>query len=127
MTNRIVRLERGINYFYSAEGLNPSDENSALVHYIHVHQDDFRSVEQLGYITVLMQRNDSGIRGVQFIIQSTVKGPGQIDLRVKSFLKSFESKLYEMPSDEFKSSVNALIEMKLEKHKNLREESRFYW
>ncbi|KAL0359529.1 UNVERIFIED_CONTAM: Insulin-degrading enzyme-like 1, peroxisomal, partial [Sesamum angustifolium] len=59
-----------------------------------VHQDDFRlnvilqlfaliakqpafhqlrSVEQLGYITVLMQRYDSGVRGVQFIIQSNVK------------------------------------------------------
>lgn len=36
MTNRVVKLERGINYFYSAEGLNPSDENSALVHYIQV-------------------------------------------------------------------------------------------
>ncbi|KAK6149150.1 hypothetical protein DH2020_016675 [Rehmannia glutinosa] len=226
MTNRIIKLERGVNYIYSAEGLNPSDENSSLVHYIQVHQDDFklnvtlqlfaliakqpafhqlRSVEQLGYITVLMQRNDSGVRGVQFIIQSNVKGPGHIDSRVESFLKVFETKLYDMPSDEFKhitnqaitawffnviyvtktkqhilvlalichlscvsvtglksssvsyapsvrqtlgvrtdqqpdrpastvcphpkpaSNVNALIEMKLEKHKNLREESGFYW
>lgn len=36
MTNRVVKLERGINYFYSVEGSNPSDENSALVHYIQV-------------------------------------------------------------------------------------------
>lgn len=36
MTNRIIKLERGINYFYSAKCLNPSDENSALVHYIQV-------------------------------------------------------------------------------------------
>ncbi|KAL8494287.1 hypothetical protein ACS0TY_025184 [Phlomoides rotata] len=119
MTNRIVKLEKGIHYFYSTEGLNPSDENSALVHYIQAHQDDFklnvtlqlfvviakqpafhqlRSVEQLGYIAVLMQRNDAGVRGVQVIIQSTVK-----------------------------SNVNALIDMKLEKHKNLREEDAFYW
>ncbi|KAL8489554.1 hypothetical protein ACS0TY_025459 [Phlomoides rotata] len=148
MTNRIVKLEKGIHYFFSTEGLNPSNENSALVHYIQVHQDDFklnvtlqlfaviakqpafhqlRSVEQLGYITVLKQRNDAGVRGVQVIIQSTVKGPGQIDLRVESFLKMFETKLYEMSSDEFKSNVNALIDMKLEKHKNLREEAAFYW
>ncbi|MBA0759774.1 hypothetical protein Gotri_022609 [Gossypium trilobum] len=148
LTNRVVKLERGMNYCYSKEGLNPSDENSALVHYIQVHQDDFilnvklqlfalvakqpafhqlRSVEQLGYITVLMQRNDSGICGVQFIIQSTVKGPAHIDSRVEAFLKMFENKLYEMTNDEFKSNVNALIDMKLEKHKNLREESRFYW
>ncbi|CBI29843.3 insulin-degrading enzyme-like 1, peroxisomal [Vitis vinifera] len=148
LTNRVIKLDRGMSYFYPAEGLNPSDENSALVHYIQVHRDDFlpnvklqlfaliakqrafhqlRSVEQLGYITVLMQRNDSGIRGVQFIIQSTVKGPGHIDSRVVEFLKMFESKLYAMSEDEFKSNVNALIDMKLEKHKNLREESGFYW
>ncbi|KAA8517097.1 hypothetical protein F0562_017390 [Nyssa sinensis] len=148
LTNRVVRLQRGTSYFYPAEGLNPSDENSALVHYMQVHQDDFmlnvklqlfaliakqpafhqlRSVEQLGYITVLMQRNDSGVRGLQFIIQSTVKGPRHIDLRVEAFLKMFESRLYEMSNDEFKSNVNALIDMKLEKHKNLREESGFYW
>ncbi|KDP26057.1 hypothetical protein JCGZ_21090 [Jatropha curcas] len=148
LTNRVIKLEKGKNYLYPIEGLNPSDENSALVHYIQVHRDDFmlnvklqlfaliakqpafhqlRSVEQLGYITVLMPRNDSGICGVQFIIQSTVKGPGQIDLRVEAFLKMFETKLYEMTNDEFKNNVNALIDMKLEKHKNLREESRFYW
>ncbi|XP_022982829.1 insulin-degrading enzyme-like 1, peroxisomal [Cucurbita maxima] len=147
-TNRVVKLERGIGYFYSAEGLNPNDENSALVHYIQVHRDDFlqnvklqlfalvakqaafhqlRTVEQLGYITVLMQRNDFGIRGVQFVIQSTVKGPRNIDLRVESFLEMFEKKLVDMTIEEFKSNVNALVDMKLEKFKNLREESGFYW
>ncbi|KAK1577860.1 hypothetical protein Q3G72_025458 [Acer saccharum] len=148
LTNRVVKLDRGMNYVYSKEGSNPSDENSALVHYIQVHRDDFvmnvklqlfalvakqpafhqlRSVEQLGYITVLTQRNDSGIRGVQVIIQSSVKGPQHIDTRVQFFLKMFESKLNEMTSDQFKSNVNALIDMKLEKHKNLREESGFFW
>eukprot|EP00268_Persea_americana_P025608 TRINITY_DN2493_c0_g1_i3.p1 TRINITY_DN2493_c0_g1~~TRINITY_DN2493_c0_g1_i3.p1 ORF type:complete len:451 (-),score=75.59 TRINITY_DN2493_c0_g1_i3:846-2198(-) len=78
LTNRIVKLKRAINYFYPIEGLNQSDENSALVHYIQVHQDDYRlnvklqlfaliakqpafhqlrTVEQLGYITVLIQRD----------------------------------------------------------------------
>ncbi|KAK4281882.1 hypothetical protein QN277_013328 [Acacia crassicarpa] len=148
LTNRVVKLESGVNYFYPSECLNPNDENSALVHYIQVGRDDFkmnvklqlfaliakqsafhqlRSVEQLGYITVLMQRNDSGIRGVQFIIQSTVKGPGDIEKRVEAFLKMFEEKLFEMSVEEFKGHVNALIDVKLEKHKNLREESSFYW
>lgn len=36
LTNRIVKLKRAINYFYPIEGLNQSDENSALVHYIQV-------------------------------------------------------------------------------------------
>ncbi|GMY19416.1 insulin-degrading enzyme-like 1, peroxisomal [Fagus crenata] len=209
VTNGVVKLERGMSYFYPAVGLNPNDENSALVHYIQVHRDDvvlnvklklfvriakqpafhqLRSVEQLGYTTKLTERNDSGIRGLQFYIQSTVKGPGNIDLRVQEFLKKFgntyesklcefinesksnvkalreesewpehsdgtlefvrkeswspgkidsrveaflrilESKLSEMTSEEFQRNVNELIEMMLdEKHKNLREESEFYW
>ncbi|XP_052488823.1 insulin-degrading enzyme-like 1, peroxisomal isoform X3 [Gossypium raimondii] len=127
LRNRVVKLGKGMNYCYSKEGLNPSDENSALVHYIQVHRDDFklnvklqlvaliaeqaafhqlRSVEQLGYITLLRLRNDSGIHGLQFIIQSTVKDPGHIDIRVEAFLKMFESKLYEMTKDDFK--VDAL-------------------
>ncbi|RXH76697.1 hypothetical protein DVH24_019585 [Malus domestica] len=75
-------------------------------------------------LTNIFTRNDSG---VQFIIQSKVKDPAHIDLRVEEFLKGFETKLYEMPNDEFKSNVNALIDMKLEKHRNLREEAGFYW
>nr|XP_027070779.1 insulin-degrading enzyme-like 1, peroxisomal isoform X1 [Coffea arabica] len=148
LTHRVVKLKKGINYCYATEGLNPSDENSALVHYIQVHQDDsvmnimlqlfaliakqpafhqLRTVEQLGYITSLALRNFSGVYGVQFIVQSTIKGPRHLDSRTKAFLKMFENKLYEMSSHEFKSNVNALTEMKLEKFKNLHEESAFYW
>lgn len=148
VTNRVVKLEKGVNYFYSEEGLNQGDENSALLHYIQVHQDDFvlnvklqlfaliakqpafhqlRSVEQLGYITVLMQRDDYGVRGLQFIIQSTAKGPKHIKARVEAFLVMFEGKLQEMSKEDFESNVNALIDLKLEKHKNLHEESQFYW
>jgi insulysin len=36
LTSRVIKLERGINYLYPIEGLNPDDENSALVHYIQV-------------------------------------------------------------------------------------------
>ncbi|KAH9294451.1 hypothetical protein KI387_040346, partial [Taxus chinensis] len=148
LERRIIKLDSGTNYYYPVEGLNEQDENSALHHYIQLEQDDLkinvelelfvlsakqaafhqlRSIEQLGYIVVLMKRNDSGIQGAQFIIQSTVKDPTQLDIRVESFLRMFESKLHAMPDDEFKSNVKALIDMKLEKHKNLREESSFYW
>ncbi|KAG7561203.1 Metalloenzyme LuxS/M16 peptidase-like [Arabidopsis thaliana x Arabidopsis arenosa] len=148
LTSRVAELGAGMKYFYHQEGSNPSDENSALVHYIQVHQDEFsmnsklqlfeliakqatfhqlRTIEQLGYITSLSQRNDSGVYGVQFIIQSSVKGPGHVDSRVESLLKDLESKLYKMSDEEFKSNVTALIDMKLEKHKNLSEESLFYW
>uniref|UniRef100_A0ACD5UZH7 Uncharacterized protein n=1 Tax=Avena sativa TaxID=4498 RepID=A0ACD5UZH7_AVESA len=149
LTKRIVKLERGLRYYYPAMCLNHQDEkNSSLLHYIQIHQDDLkqnvllqllalvakqpafhqlRSVEQLGYITLLRQRNDSGVRGLQFIIQSTVKDPSYLDARVEAFLKMFEVTLHQMPDAEFKSNVNALIDMKLEKYKNIREESTFFW
>ncbi|KAL4202082.1 hypothetical protein AMTRI_Chr02g261950 [Amborella trichopoda] len=148
LTNRILKLESGVNYFYPVQGPNQQDDNSALLYYIQVGQDDFRlnvklqlfvliakqptfhqlrSVEQLGYITFLTKRNDSGIQGVQFIVQSTVKDPAQLDERVQAFLNMFESKLHTMSDDELHSNKGTLIDMKLEKHKNLREESAFFW
>ncbi|KAK9178338.1 hypothetical protein WN943_027528 [Citrus x changshan-huyou] len=36
LTNRLISLDKGKNYVYSNRGLNPSDENSCLVH-----RDDF--------------------------------------------------------------------------------------
>ncbi|KAG2646283.1 hypothetical protein PVAP13_2KG499300 [Panicum virgatum] len=148
LARRIVKLEKGLRYYYPAMCLNHQDENSALLHYIQTHQDNvkqnvllhllaligkqpafhqLRSVEQLGYIALLRQRNDSGVRGLQFIIQSTVKDPANLDARVENFLKMFESTLYQMSDAEFKSNVRALIDMKLEKYKNIREESAFFW
>ncbi|KAL6657756.1 hypothetical protein ACP70R_005536 [Stipagrostis hirtigluma subsp. patula] len=148
LAKRIVKLEKGLRFYYPAMCLNHQDENSALLHYIQTHQDNvkqnvllqllaqvgkqpafhqLRSVEQLGYIALLRQRNDSGVRGLQFIIQSTVKDPANLDARVEAFLKMFEDILYQMPDEEFKSNVNALIDLKLEKYKNIREESAFFW
>ncbi|KAM0952029.1 putative insulysin [Dioscorea sansibarensis] len=147
LTNGIVKLKRGLGYYYPVEGLNQTDENSALVYYIQVHQDNIklnaklqlfalmakqpalhqlRSVEQLGYIIELRQSNYSGVWGLQFIIQSTVKDPAQLDGRVEAFLNMFETQLYEMTDDQFKSNVNALIDMKLGKYNNLLEESVVY-
>ncbi|KAF8669312.1 hypothetical protein HU200_051650 [Digitaria exilis] len=148
LAKRVVKLEKGLRFYYPAMCLNHQDENSALLHYIQTHQDNvkqnvllqllalvgkqpafhqLRSVEQLGYIVVLRQRNDSGVRGLEFIIQSTVKDPANLDARVEYFLKMFESTLYQMSDAEFKSNVSALIDMKLEKYKNIREESAFFW
>lgn len=36
LANRIVNLEKGTKYCYRKEGLNPIDENSALLHCIQV-------------------------------------------------------------------------------------------
>ncbi|XP_060185604.1 insulin-degrading enzyme-like 1, peroxisomal isoform X2 [Lycium barbarum] len=148
LSSRIIKLEESMNYFYAAECLNISDENSALVHYIPVHRDEYvknvklqlfvliakqpafdqlRSVEQLGYITSLSRTSDAGVRGLQLIVQSSVKDPRYIELRFQAFLKTLEAQLHDMSDDEFKRKVNALIDIKLEKFKNLSEETNFFW
>lgn len=40
---------------------------------------------------------------------------------------AFSTKWYDINLTLLQNNVNALIDMKLEKHKNLREESAFYW
>nr|GLL36597.1 Zinc-metallopeptidase, peroxisomal [Ipomoea trifida] len=148
LTTRIIELGQGMQYLYAAEGLNPSDENSAFFQYIQVGLDDFelnvrlqlfeliakqpafdqlRSVEQLGYITSLSRMYDSGVRGLQFVIQSSIKDPKYVESRVRAFLDMFKSKLSEMSDEEFKKKVNALIDVKLEKFKNIWEEADFFW
>ncbi|CAH9102787.1 unnamed protein product, partial [Cuscuta europaea] len=148
LTSRVIDLAQGTPYLYYTEGLNPSDENSAFSHYIQVGLDEFelnvklqlfeliakqpafdqlRSVEQLGYITSLSRRYDSGVCGLQFIVQSSVKDPSYVESRVTEFLATFKGKLSEMSNDEFKNKVNALIDVKLEKFKNLGEETDYFW
>lgn len=52
LTNRVVKLEKGKSYFYPVEGLNPSDENSALIHYIQVFKFVY-SINQLDSIGIV--------------------------------------------------------------------------
>ncbi|KAJ3687007.1 hypothetical protein LUZ61_016171 [Rhynchospora tenuis] len=145
---RVVMLESSLKCLYRMKGMNLKDENSAIVHYIQIHQDNpllnvqlqlfsliasqpafnqLRSVEQLGYITSLSPRSDAGVKGLEVIIQSTVKDPDNLDARIDAFFASFERTIYELDDKEFKRNVKALIDLKLEKFKNLWEESGYEW
>ncbi|CAO2178017.1 unnamed protein product [Urochloa humidicola] len=148
LTKRVIMLETELKCYYQIEGLNPKNENSSIIQYIQVHQDDassniklqlfsliasqpafnqLRTVEQLGYITSLSLRSDYGVWAIQVVIQSTVKDPSYLDARVDEFFKMFESKIHELSDKDFKRNVKSLIDSKLEKFKNLWEESHFYW
>ncbi|CAO1946196.1 unnamed protein product [Urochloa humidicola] len=148
LTKRVIMLENELKCYYQIEGLNPKNENSSIIQYIQVHQDDassniklqlfsliasqpafnqLRTVEQLGYITSLSLRSDYGVWAIQVVIQSTVKDPSYLDARVDEFFKMFESKIHELSDKDFKRNVKSLIDSKLEKFKNLWEESHFYW
>ncbi|KAF3773837.1 Zinc-metallopeptidase [Nymphaea thermarum] len=107
LTNRIVKLQTARSHFY------PVDPNVLVLHtkpeliVLVAKQPVFhqpRTVVQLGYIVILMQRNHSGIQGLQFIIQSTVKDPGRLDERPEAFLEMFDDKLYALSLEEFEIS-----------------------
>lgn len=148
LIKRVIMLENELKCYYQIEGLNPKNENSSIVQYIQVHQDDaisniklqlfsqiasqpafnqLRTVEQLGYIAGLSLRSDRGVWALEVVIQSTVKDPSYLDARVDEFFKTFESKIHELSDKDFKRNVKSLIDSKLEKFKNLWEEAEFYW
>lgn len=54
LTNRVAKLESGINYFYPSECLNPNEENSALVHYIQVNLLVYSSCLMFIFINVCL-------------------------------------------------------------------------
>uniref|UniRef100_A0ACD5WJT1 Uncharacterized protein n=1 Tax=Avena sativa TaxID=4498 RepID=A0ACD5WJT1_AVESA len=148
LIKRVIMLENELKCYYQIEGLNPKNENSSIVQYIQVHQDDaisniklqlfsqiasqpafnqLRTVEQLGYIAGLSLRSDRGVWALEVVIQSTVKDPSYLDVRVDEFFKTFESKIHELSDKDFKRNVKSLVDSKLEKFKNLWEEADFYW
>uniref|UniRef100_A0A0D9YFS6 Peptidase M16 N-terminal domain-containing protein n=1 Tax=Oryza glumipatula TaxID=40148 RepID=A0A0D9YFS6_9ORYZ len=148
LIRRVITLENELKCYYQIEGLNQKNENSSVVQYIQVHLDDalsniklqlfaliarqpaanqLRTIEQLGYIADLYVRSDRGVRALEVVIQSTVKDPSYLDARVDEFFKMFENKIHELSDKDFKRYVKSLIDSKLEKSKNLWEESDFYW
>eukprot|EP00271_Cylindrocystis_brebissonii_P018956 TRINITY_DN5550_c0_g1_i1.p1 TRINITY_DN5550_c0_g1~~TRINITY_DN5550_c0_g1_i1.p1 ORF type:complete len:1062 (+),score=215.89 TRINITY_DN5550_c0_g1_i1:412-3597(+) len=146
---RVLMLQPGVKWLQPLPATNAAqDENSALVFYLQVGQDEprlnmlaqllvqtatreafyqLRTVEQLGYIVYLVSRNDLGVRGIQCIVQSTVKSALALDARVEAFLEGFEQKLSVMGEEEFQVHANALAALKEERHKNLSEEVRAHW
>ncbi|GBG72511.1 hypothetical protein CBR_g12082 [Chara braunii] len=148
LERRIIKLDAGSAFSYSMPCSNPSNENSALQFYLQVGQDkcrlnvlgqlfvqtakrdayyQLRSIEQLGYIVFLLPRNDFGVTGMQLVLQSNLKDAATLEMRVEAFLSSFGKKLLDMPEKEFQDHVDALIAIKLERHKNLSEEASYHW
>ncbi|GJN17490.1 hypothetical protein PR202_gb04561 [Eleusine coracana subsp. coracana] len=133
LTKRVIMLENELKCYYQIEGLNKKNENSSLVQYIQVHQEDaisnvklelfsliasqpafnqLRTIEQLGYIASLSLRYDYGVWALHVVIQSTVKDPSYLDTRVDEFFKTFEINIHELSDKDFK--VALLRELKKE-------------
>ncbi|KAF2769156.1 LuxS/MPP-like metallohydrolase [Teratosphaeria nubilosa] len=88
--------------------------------------DQLRTKEQLGYVVGSGVLLYSTLAGLRILIQSE-KDCWYLEERIDSFLIDYEKTLREMSQDEFEEYKIALINKRLEKLKNLGEESARFW
>ena len=86
-----------------------------------------RTVEQLGYLVWCGARHDAGVVGLRVIIQSATHEPRHLDSRIEEFFTTVPEMLSTMGADEFATYRRALLDLKLQKDKTLRQETSRYW
>lgn len=88
--------------------------------------DQLRTKEQLGYIVFTGVCVAATTIGYRVIIQSE-RSPEYLEKRIDAFLAQFGKSLKEMSTDAFESHKSSLINKRLEKLKNLGQESTRFW
>ena len=90
--------------------------------------NELRTQEQLGYLVFsgVMQLGDY-VNAARFIIQSEPRDPAHLDARIEAFLARLRTKIANLTDDELSDNIQAVVTQKLEKPKNLNEESLKYW
>ncbi|KAM0792238.1 hypothetical protein ACM66B_004933 [Microbotryomycetes sp. NB124-2] len=88
--------------------------------------DVLRAKEQLGYIVTSGIRRSIAFMGLRVIVQSE-RDAAFVESRIDAFWQEFAKTLDEMSEVDFEKYKNAVINRKLEDHKNMWEESSFYW
>jgi insulysin len=88
--------------------------------------DQLRTKEQLGYVVFSGARTTATTIGYRFIIQSE-KTPEYLESRIDSFLAGFAATIVQMSESEFEGQKRSLITKRLEKLKNLDQESNRVW
>lgn len=88
--------------------------------------DTLRTKEQLGYVVGSNAVLVSTLAGWRILIQSE-KDCAYLEKRVDEFLMAFERTIREMPDDEFEAHKIGLVNKRLEKLKNLGQETGRFW
>lgn len=88
--------------------------------------DQLRTKEQLGYIVFSGPRAFSTTYGFRFLIQSEMT-PEFLDSRIEAFLMRYADTLEKMSDTEFEGHKRSLIVRRLEKLRNLDQESTRHW
>lgn len=88
--------------------------------------DQLRTKEQLGYIVFAGMRNFATRCGFRFLIQSE-RTPDYLDRRIEAFLIQSSSMMENMSDADFEGHKRSLINKRLEKLRNLDQESSRHW
>ncbi|CAG8531352.1 10171_t:CDS:10, partial [Cetraspora pellucida] len=146
--NRSVCIPDGKKFFYTMEVLDEKEINSAISYYIQVGDvmdrelraklalvgqiseepafDQLRTKEQLGYYVWSTVEEGTGSIAIKIGVQSE-KDPIYLENRIEEFLIKLQTIIENMPEEEYKKEIASLISKKLEKSKNLGEESYKHW
>ncbi|KAK0389429.1 hypothetical protein NLU13_3004 [Sarocladium strictum] len=88
--------------------------------------DQLRTKEQLGYVVFSGMRSLFTTCGIRFLIQSE-RTPQYLDTRIEAFLARYGETLAGMTEKEFEGHKRSVIVKRLEKLKNLNQESSRHW
>ncbi|KAH6980474.1 insulin-degrading enzyme [Ilyonectria destructans] len=88
--------------------------------------DQLRTKEQLGYVVFTSERFFSTTYGLRFLIQGEMR-PEYLDSRIEAFLARFGETLEKMSDSEFEGHKRSLVIRRLQKLRNLDQESSRHW
>ncbi|KAL8640102.1 MAG: hypothetical protein Q9228_002938 [Teloschistes exilis] len=145
---RNLLLSPGSDYTYVRTLRDPANVNQCIEYYLYVGSlsdhilrakllllgqmteeigfDQLRTKEQLGYIVFTGAKFAATVMGYRVIIQSE-RSAEYLESRVNAFLALFATKLESMSQEDFESHKKSLINKRLEKVKNLDQESERFW
>mmetsp|Transcript_23631 Transcript_23631/g.37719 ORF Transcript_23631/g.37719 Transcript_23631/m.37719 type:complete len:1069 (+) Transcript_23631:271-3477(+) len=137
---RVVALKERTESYYWMKGRDPENVNSAIEVNFQIGPDDpsvkarlqllaqiaqepcynnLRTEKQLGYIVFCGVRNDQGIIGLRFIIQSSRADPIELDDHVEQFLVLLDRIIIDMDAKSLQQNIDAALDLTLEKDKTL--------
>lgn len=145
---REVVLPRGSNYVFEKTLEDKENVNHALEYVLHIGDrgdrptrartllldqltqekawDQLRTKEQLGYVVFSGARSGTNTMNFRFLVQSE-KIPRYLEERVDSFLTEYTDILDKMSDSDFEGHKRSLIAKRLEKAKNLYQETSKHW
>ncbi|CAB4420535.1 unnamed protein product [Rhizophagus irregularis] len=146
--SRSIMIPKGKKFTYQRDVFDSDNVNSAVEYYIQIcdftnrelrirsnimsklaHEpcfDQLRTKEQLGYLVSSGLRLESGSTGLRIRVQS-IKDTVHLENRIENFLYGLQKIIEDMSEQEYQTRVQALIDRKLEKPKNLSQETSRHW